>query len=130
METQYQTKVKPFLRKLSELFRSGATESAAAEFLGITVAALNRYRKKHPELAEIFELKNERCNDLVESALLKRATGYEDANGKEVPPDIRAAVFWLQNRRPKRWNVNRTKKCTKKSQKRVDIQLSAEETEI
>ena len=129
METQYQTKVKPFLHKLSELFRSGATESAAAEFLGITVAALNRCRKKYPELAEIFELKNERCDDLVESALLKRATGYEDANGKEVPADIRAAVFWLQNRRPKRWNANRSK-SRKNTGKRVNIQLSPDEAEV
>jgi len=130
LETQYQTKVKPFLHKLPELFRSGATESDAAEFLGITVAALKRYRKKYPELAEIFELKNERCNDLVEVALLKRATGYEDANGKEVPADIRAAVFWLQNRRPKKWNAAGRRKRGNNTGKAVNIQLSAEEAEI
>jgi len=129
LETQYQTKVKPFLHKLPELFRSGATESDAAEFLGITVAALKRYRKKYPELAEIFELKNERCNDLVEVALLKRATGYEDSNGKEVAPDVRAALFWLQNRRPKRWRNDCAKK--KKSGKNtVNIQLSPVESEL
>ena len=42
-------------------------------------------------------------DDLVENALLRRATGYEDAAGKPVPPDVRAAMYWLENRRPDRW---------------------------
>ena len=46
-------------------------------------------------------------DDLVENALLQRATGYEDASGKSVPPDIRAAMYWLENRRPDRWKRNR-----------------------
>ncbi len=40
---------------------------------------------------------------LVENALLRRATGYEDSSGKCVPPDVRAAMYWLENRRPDRW---------------------------
>ena len=46
-------------------------------------------------------------DDLVEDALLRRATGYEDASGKPVPPDIRAAIYWLENRCPDRWKRNR-----------------------
>lgn len=42
-------------------------------------------------------------NDLVENALLRRATGYEDPAGKIVLPDVRAAMYWLENRRPDRW---------------------------
>ena len=44
---------------------------------------------------------------LVEEALLRRATGYEDASGKAVPPDVRAAMYWLENRCPERWKKNR-----------------------
>lgn len=44
---------------------------------------------------------------MVEDALLRRATGYEDASGKPVPPDIRAAIYWLENRCPDRWKRNR-----------------------
>ena len=47
-------------------------------------------------------------DDLVEEALLRRATGYEDAAGKAVPPDVRAAMYWLENRRPDRWKRRRT----------------------
>ena len=46
-------------------------------------------------------------DDLVENALLRRATGYEDAAGKPVPPDVRAAMYWLENRRPDRWKRRR-----------------------
>ncbi len=45
---------------------------------------------------------------LVEEALLRRATGYEDASGKPVPPDVRAAMYWLENRCPERWKKNRS----------------------
>lgn len=44
---------------------------------------------------------------LVEDALLRRATGYEDASGKSVPPDVRAAMYWLENRCPERWKKYR-----------------------
>ena len=39
----------------------------------------------------------------VEEALFRRATGYEDASGKAVLPDVRAAMYWLENRFPERW---------------------------
>lgn len=45
--------------------------------------------------------------ELVEDALLRRATGYEDPSGKPVPPDVRAAMYWLENRCPDRWCRNR-----------------------
>ncbi len=58
-------------------------------------------------------------NEQVERALLRRALGYDykelrteetDKGSKSVevtkhlPPDIRAAVFWLKNRMPERWS--------------------------
>ena len=52
-----------------------------------------------PEEAELL--------DEVEAALFRRATGYEDSSGKPVPPDVRAAMYWLENRRPDRWKRNR-----------------------
>ena len=50
---------------------------------------------------------DEQLLSLVEQALLRRATGYEDASGKCVPPDVRAAMYWLENRCPERWNKKR-----------------------
>ncbi|MBE6400073.1 MAG: hypothetical protein E7041_08040 [Lentisphaerae bacterium] len=51
---------------------------------------------------------DEKLDALVEDALLRRATGYEDAAGKPVPPDVRAAMYWLENRRPDRWKRRRS----------------------
>lgn len=43
----------------------------------------------------------------VEDALFRRATGYDDADGHFVQPDVRAAMYWLENRSPERWKKNR-----------------------
>jgi len=62
---------------------------------------------------------NENLDSRVENALLKRALGYEYTETryeetdkgekrvevtKHVPPDPRAAIFWLKNRRPDKWS--------------------------
>jgi hypothetical protein len=41
----------------------------------------------------------------VENALLKRATGYDTGGEtpKHIPADVRAAIFFLKNRRPGLW---------------------------
>ncbi len=69
---------------------------------------------------------DEKPEDKIEKALLKRALGFlqeesvteeiiDSETGavretskrrrvtKEVPPDVRALLFWLKNRRPDRW---------------------------
>ena len=51
--------------------------------------------------------KDEKLLAEVEEALFRRATGYEDAAGKVVPPDVRAAMYWLENRCPERWKKTR-----------------------
>ena len=61
-------------------------------------------------------------------ALLRRATGYEEENGKAVPPDVRAAVFWLKNRRPARWKDGAAAGTERRSAPAVD--LSAEEEQL
>lgn len=69
----------------------------------------------------------ENCEDkllkLVEEALLRRAMGYEDASGKIVPPDVRAAMYWLENRCPERWKKSRSAE----KEESVEKSLSDEE---
>ena len=62
--------------------------------------------------------------ELVEDALLKRATGYEDASGKVVPPDVRAAMYWLENRCPERWKKQRN------AEKNTEIKFTDEENDL
>lgn len=54
-----------------------------------------------------LEEKDERHLREVEEALFRRATGYEDSSGKFIQPDVRAAMYWLENRCPGRWKKNR-----------------------
>ncbi|MCI5778287.1 MAG: hypothetical protein MR051_00460 [Lentisphaeria bacterium] len=64
-------------------------------------------------------------DDQVEDALLRRAVGYEDESGKSVPPDVRAAMYWLENRRPDRWKRRRIP-----AEKEPEIGFSETEKEL
>ena len=129
MNTKYHGMIREKLPELAIQLNSGKSISEIALFLGISPSTLRRYRKQYPELDELFKQRSSICDDLVEAALLKRATGYEDSNGKEVAPDVRAALFWLQNRRPKRWKKSTASK-KKNSKNHPVIQLIPIETKL
>lgn len=110
--------------RAAAVIRNGGSESAVAQALGITLTALKRYRQLHAEFEMTF-LPGETADRDVEQALFKRARGFRyeevqleelvDREGKvletlkkrtvvkEVPPDLRAVLFWLTNRCPERW---------------------------
>lgn len=129
MNNKYQQLIQPRLPELARFLNSGKTAAMAAEWLGVSESTLRRCRKQHPELEMVFKQRKELFDDMVEAALLKRATGYEDSNGKEIAPDVRAALFWLQNRRPKRWKKASNTKI-KNSKPAISIQLSPIEAEL
>ena len=83
--------------------REGGGENGLCRKLGVSRAELRSCRRAHPDLDELWRATRCEVAERVEAALLRRATGYEEENGKSVPPDVRAAVFWLKNRRPGRW---------------------------
>ena len=60
--------------------------------------------EKNPARSDEKEL---RLLEEVENALFRRATGYEDETGKFIQPDVRAAMYWLENRCPERWKKTR-----------------------
>ena len=104
---KFETVILPQLDKIRRQLDNGISLSALARQLDISLSTLNRCRKQHPEFGELFAEADSAKDDLVEEALLRRATGYENSSGKEVPPDVRAAVFWLKNRRPENWKDSR-----------------------
>ena len=104
---KFETLVLPELENIRKKLANGITPGELAGQLKISLTTLNRYRKQHPEFGELFKEADSAKDDLVEEALLKRATGYENNSGKEVPPDVRAAMFWLKNRRPENWKDSR-----------------------
>ena len=96
-------KIRGQLPMIAVHLREGGGESGLCRKLGVSRAELRRCRRAHPDLEELWRANRCEVAERVEAALLRRATGYEEENGKIVPPDVRAAVFWLKNRRPGRW---------------------------
>lgn len=105
-------------RQVEMLGRLGASDAEIAAFFRIDAATLAEWRRAHPAFAEAFEKGQGAADALVERRLFERATGYSheatkvlQRGGETVvvpylehhPPDVRAMLFWLTNRRPDRW---------------------------
>ena len=106
--------------------RDGMIEDDIAKKMGIVRSTLFAWKNKYPEITNALKAGKEVVDRRVESALLKRALGYEyeevrqistkKPNGtkeirvekvnKVVPPDTTAQIFWLKNRRPDIWRNN------------------------
>lgn len=113
------------------LCRFGATDDDLADFFGVSVRTVNRWKSIHPEFLGALVRGKDAADDRVEERLYHRALGfeYEEAqpiklkdiiydNGKKVSekerievvmvkkvvvPDTTAMIFWLKNRRKDRW---------------------------
>ena len=107
-----------FVEQAEKLCKLGATDLEVADFFGINVATLNRWKGEHPELCESLKVGKAASDDRVERSLFSRATGYEHDEvdirvvkdrivktpiRKFYPPDTTAAIFWLKNRKPEEW---------------------------
>ena len=123
---KFETLILPRLDSIGRRLANGSTSSEIARELGISLSSLNRYRKQYPEFGQLFTDAADSACDQVEAALLKRATGYENPDGKEIPPDVRAAMFWLKNRRPEAWKDSRENTINGP----VKIEFTREEKEL
>lgn len=118
MRGKYETHVKPKLDLIAQWARDGAIERDIAKKLGVSESTFSGYKKEHPELMETLTVNKEVTDARVESALYKRAIGYEytetskevgpdgvkiKTTVKQVAPDVTAQIYWLNNRRPDRW---------------------------
>ena len=113
--------------------RDGLTEPQIAQNMGVSLQTLIEWKNRFPELLDALKRGKEPVDIAVESALLKRALGYEydevteeteripygkpDEDGEQkfiertkiktrrvtVLPDVTAQIFWLKNRKPKQW---------------------------
>jgi len=107
------------LAKIAGWARDGLVNEQIAENIGIHPSTLYDWQNKYPEIAEALKQGKEVIDRQVESALLKRALGYEyeevkmiatesggkrvEKTRKQVLPDVGAQIFWLKNRKPKEW---------------------------
>ena len=105
--------------------RDGLTDEQLSQNMGIGTTTLYRWKEEYREIREALKRGQEVVDIQVENALLKRALGYEYTEEtrelvkdketgeyslsvtkivtKEVAPDVTAQIFWLKNRKPKKW---------------------------
>ena len=96
----------------------GATNDALAERFEVCRRTIDNWIATIPEFSEAVRQGREVADEAVVSALFARATGMEQKMTKvfchrgqpvtanytvQLPPDVRACIFWLRNRRPRHW---------------------------
>jgi hypothetical protein len=125
-KSKYETHVKPKLHLITQWCKNGSTDEQIYKKLRISKDSFYDYKKKHPEFTDALKIGKDDADDLVESALFKRALGYEYEETEEsetynpetgqtvktrkiikhLVADTTAQIFWLKNRRPDRWRNN------------------------
>lgn len=79
--SKYETSVKPYLEEINKKIREGVIEEEIAKSLGISVATLNNYKLKYPELKEA--LSRDKGKDVLQELInagVKSAIGYYKEN--------------------------------------------------
>ena len=122
------------LLRLHAWARDGISDEQMTHNIGITTTTLYVWKKKYPAFSEALARGKEVVDIEVENALLKRAKGYDyiettseliaDKNARNkavmkvtkrvtrhVPPDVKALIFWLTNRKSE-WRDNQEKELS------------------
>ena len=73
--------------------RDGLSREKIAEQMGIGVRTFYKWQKKYPQIAQAVRKGRELVDYQVEQALLDKALGG----------DLRAQMYWLNNRRGDKW---------------------------
>ena len=84
------------LALIEEWVREDLPPDQIAQRMGVGRSTLYKWRKKYPQIAEAMRRGREMTDSLVEKALLEKALGG----------DLRAQMYWLNNRRAERWAAN------------------------
>jgi hypothetical protein len=100
----------------------GATNDTLAERFEVCRRTIDNWIATIPEFSTAVRKGREVADEAVVSALFARATGMAQRMTKvfchrgqpvtanytvQLPPDVRACIFWLRNRRPEQWRENR-----------------------
>lgn len=111
-----------FAEQAEKLCLLGATDVELADFFGIHVATLYRWKIEFPKFCEAIKSAKDVADERVERSLYQRAIGYtfesekvfqfqgaivRAATREHVPPDTTAMIFWLKNRRSADWRDKR-----------------------
>ena len=103
-----------------ELCARGATNPDLAGRFGVARSTVDLWIATHPEFAEAVQQGRDMADACAVESLFTRVTGYTHQAEKiflhrgeprtasytvHVPPETRACLFWLRNRRPEDWRA-------------------------
>ncbi len=114
------------MAQCKELIKRGYDFGHIVKMLRVTKGKLLALGKEYPEFNMVLLAVTDKTDNQVEESLLRRALGYRSEEVycedlvdkktgeplevtkrrtviKQVAPDVRAAMAWLENRRPMRW---------------------------
>lgn len=125
-KSKYESNVKPFLHLIPNWRKKGMTEEELCKRLGISIQTKENYKVKYIEFFEAIKRGREELVGELESALYKRAKGYdieevhteveETPLGKKIkkkivkkhiPADVGALIFSLTNLDKENWKNNK-----------------------
>jgi hypothetical protein len=109
-----------YIGQAAKLCQMGATDYEIADFFGVSVRTLHRWKHESEEFCHSIKSAKGPADDRVERSLYERATGFNYVEKQAIkvkvekdkekvvtveverfmPPDTTAAIFWLKNRRP------------------------------
>lgn len=109
-----------YVKQAVKLCALGATDVDLADFFGVDVRTIYRWKLDHDEFCQALKSGKEAADERVERSLYHKAVGYTHDAVKifmpagaaspvyapyreHVPPDTTAGIFWLKNRRPDTW---------------------------
>lgn len=109
-----------YAARVRDLRYLGASNKDIAGLLGVSLGTLTKWQEEYPEFAMAWRVGGAEADARVAASLFKRATGYsytkkkvrlnpegevmeETTEEMHVPPDVKACVFWLTNRKPDSW---------------------------
>lgn len=90
---KYEEYVLPRLDEVKDWCRNGATDEEMWTRLGISRQSFYTYKNEHTEFFEALKFNKDYCDAQIENALFEAAKAG----------NITAQIFWLKNRRAKRW---------------------------
>ena len=91
--------------------RDGLTREQIAGQMGIGLSTFYKWQKRYPQIAQALRKGRELVDYQVEAALLDRALGG----------DLRAQMYWLNNRRGDKWQEHPKEKSEKDEDEAVTV---------
>jgi len=108
-----------YAEQARKLYTKGATDVEVADFFGVTVVTLWRWRMSNDDFCKASRVGREAANERVVASLYHRAIGYTFQSEKifqfqgdiiraktreHVPPDFPSMSFWLRNNDKANWS--------------------------